>query len=125
MLRTSLTALGVMQSVELNIKLVAGVLAVCLVIGALTYFQFESGTGRKRYIEGEVVSYTRHSSGKSAADPAFYVRLPSGVQVFVRDWGQLPNTYRGRVVLSVQEGTVSGRNIYSIDADRTKELHNK
>lgn len=114
-----------MQSVDLNIKLAAGVLAVCLAIGALTYFQFESGTGGKTYVEGEVVSYARHSSGKSTADPAFYVRLPSGIQVFVRDWGQLPNTYRGPVVLSVQEGEVSGRNIYSIDAVRTKELHNK
>lgn len=114
-----------MQAIELNIKLAAGVLAVCLAVGALTYFQFESGAGRTTYIEGEVVSYTRHSSGKSAADPAFYVRLPSGVQVFVRDWGQLPNTYRGHVVLSVQEGKVSGRNIYRIDAARTKELHNK
>ncbi|MDX1505569.1 MAG: hypothetical protein R3221_07615, partial [Spongiibacter sp.] len=84
-----------MQSVELNIKLAAGVLAVCLAIGALTYFQFESGSGGKKFIEAEVVSYTKHSSGKSAADPAFYVRLPSGLQVFVRDWGRLPNTYRG------------------------------
>ncbi|WP_286694592.1 hypothetical protein [Spongiibacter sp. UBA1325] len=115
-----------MQSFELNIKLAIGVLAVCLAIGALTYFQFESGAGETTYVEGEIVSYTRHSSGKSAADPAFYVRLPSGVQVFVRDWGQLPNTYRGRVVLSVQEGMVSGRKIYNINAARTKELlHNK
>jgi hypothetical protein len=114
-----------MHSIELNIKLAAGVLAVCLAIGGLTYFQFEPGAGRIVYVEGEVVSYARRSSGKSAADPAFYVRLPNGVQVFVRDWGLIPSTYRGRVVLSVQEGTVSGRNVYGIDADRTKELHNK
>ncbi len=62
--------------------------------------------------------------GKASSDPHFQVELPSGIKISVRDWGFLPESYRGPIVLEVREGNVSGRPIYRIDEDRTSAMHN-
>mgnify|MGYP000070421738 CR=1 FL=1 len=99
--------------------------AILIVFGGLSYFHYEPGTGATTYVKAEVISHTRLSSGKAGADPAFYVQLPSGLKVFVRDWGNFPTSYKGPVILQEQKGQVSGKPIYKINVQRTKELHNK
>ncbi|WP_299981682.1 hypothetical protein [uncultured Pseudoteredinibacter sp.] len=99
-------------------------LLILVVIGLSSYCHYEPGVGTKVYVKAEVLSYSR-GSRKASVDPAYYVKLPSGLKVNVRDWGELPSNYKGAVILEQRKGQVSGMPVYRINLQRTKELHNK
>jgi hypothetical protein len=106
-------------------KSALGLVAILVVVGILSIWHYDGGTTTGVYVQAEIISHTNRASGKSSPDPAFYATLPSGVGVFVRDWGELPATFKGKVVLEKQAGAVSGKPIYKINVARTSALHNK
>ncbi|AQA17278.1 hypothetical protein BST95_02610 [Halioglobus japonicus] len=113
-----------MYSLDEYAKPILALLLILVVIAMLGFLKFESGEGSASYVKAEIISYSRQSTGKSSPDPAFYAELPSGVGVFVRDWGEIPATYRGPVILELQKGQLSGKAIYKIDVERTSRLLN-
>ena len=66
------------------------------VLAVLSLCSYEGGSATGTYVQAEIISYSRRSTGKSAPDPGFYAQLPSGLRVYVRDLGELPATFRGR-----------------------------
>ena len=110
-------------------SIAVGIIAVA-VFGFLSFIQYESGSGSAVKVQAEIIGHTRNigsKSGAATADPMFTAVLSSGLRVQVRDYGILPLTYKGVVVLERREGTTTGRPIYTINKQATEQarVHNK
>lgn len=101
------------------------IVPILIIFGLLSYCRYEPGSGSPTYVNAQIIFHTSGTSGKTNADPAFYVELSNGAKIYVRDWGELPASYKGPVVLQLQKGELTGQPIYRIDAQRTNVLHNK
>jgi hypothetical protein len=117
-----------MQDIKSNAKWV--IIALLLIfsgtLGLCSYRSYEpiNATGIQT-VEATIVSHSGGRSGKAGAQPYFRIKLPNGVITTVQDWGELPYTYTGPVVLNKGKGAVTNVPKYTINRAKTLALHNK
>jgi hypothetical protein len=117
-----------MQQIESSAKWVAivAILLFCLIMGFCTYSEYEPiHNPRNETIQAMIIGHSGGRSGKNIADPYFRVKLPNGIQITVKDWGELPVTYIGPVVLNKGKGEATNVTKYTINRAKTLQLHNK
>lgn len=117
-----------MQEVESTTKWVAItlVLVFCSVLGLCTYRSYEpiKDAGVKT-VEATILGHSGGRSGKAGAQPYFRVKLASGVITTVQDWGELPYSFTGKVILNKGKGVTTNVPKYTINRAKTLALHNK
>ncbi len=88
------------------------VVAFIVGLGFLSYVRYEPIDSSAAVEYGVVLRHERGGSGKSSPNPHFIVELVDGREVKVRDSGEYPATYRGKVGVYSGEGVTTGREVY-------------
>ncbi|GJL84726.1 MAG: hypothetical protein DHS20C02_05010 [Micavibrio sp.] len=104
-----------------NLKILLFFAGFTVLIAFFSISKYEATVKTNEFVTAEVLEHYV-PSGEFDADPGFHVKLPSGREVNVRDWGEIPSSYRGKVVLEKQRGQTTGRVVYKINIEETKEF---
>lgn len=102
-------------------RLLSAIMVVILSIALLilvTYIKYEPVETVTASIEAKIVRRAGGRTGIGSADPYFIAELASGETVKVRDFGEIPAFYTGKVYLKRVAGNVSGKRAYRIDSAR-------
>ena len=114
--------LGYFKKPNLWLLLIA--LTAGLTLGIINYLSYEPTTNNNKYVEGNILRLNQGRTGKSTADPHYWVRLNSGLEVKVRSWAELPYNYTGKIILEEQRGDITGKITYRVDKKRTLKIIN-
>ena len=112
-----------METFEVKMVVAVFLLLALLAIGYAGYSTFEPARPIGKTVEGNVIAHFR--GGRTTTHPGFQVELSNGFRVYIRDYGELPVTYTGPVILNMAKGELSSRPMYTFNLAKTKVLHNK
>ena len=107
-----------------NLKLILICVACIVFLFWNSFLKYENSTATNQRVQGKII-WHKMGGGKFTKDPHYLIELDSNERVMVRSFGELPTTYKGRVVLDVSKGNTSNRKLYNINKIETKKLISK
>lgn len=100
------------------------ILSIALLV-LVTYIKYEPVETVTASIEAKIVRHAGGRTGIGSADPYFIAELANGQKVKVKDFGEIPVAYTGKVYLKRVAGKTSGALTYRIDAARMAKILEK